>query len=376
MDYPGLEPGGLVSPGIDWIHGDTFGIEHGTIILRITWGWSLGFGFDYEHAQRWVRLPADEQVKPVRSPMLLGGLFAIDRKFFNDIGMYDPGLEYWGGEHFEISFKVWMCGGAIETLPCSRVGHVWGSRKTYSTGNKTLQYWTDRNNMRVAEVWMDNYKVHFYRKHPHLMKRTFGDISERRRLRERLQCKDFRWYLDNAYPELYVPDDIPGRYGQVRNNRTNTCLDWASRQDGELKLFPCHHQLGNQCGLRIHHPYVRVRATRVPRTCRTEKSTCEYGLLTFFELNQQNQLRDEMSCVQAGENRNGVISVPCRRSDAAPPPLQQWVLTDRGFLYNAATNKCLHAIPPDSDTAGKVTTMRCNLSSHQKWTIEYIWNKE
>ncbi len=37
---------------------------------------------------------------------MAGGLLAADREYFFEVGGYDPGMDIWGGENLEISFRV------------------------------------------------------------------------------------------------------------------------------------------------------------------------------------------------------------------------------------------------------------------------------
>ena len=101
-----------------------------------------------------------------------------------------------------------MCGGELEILPCSRVGHVFRNRRPYNNDGKddTMSY----NSMRVAEVWMDDYKKHFYYVKKNLKGRNYGNISARRELRRELKCNSFKWYLYNVYLELEIPSERRG----------------------------------------------------------------------------------------------------------------------------------------------------------------------
>lgn len=153
------------------------------------------------------------------------------------MGAYDEGLLVWGGENFELSFKIWQCGGSIEWVPCSRVGHVYRSFMPYSFGKLadhkkgpliTINY------KRVIETWFDEpYKEYFYTREPLAKFADMGDISAPLALKERLNCKSFDWYMENiAYDVIDKFPKLPPNlhWGDIRSVANLECLDMLGQQ--------------------------------------------------------------------------------------------------------------------------------------------------
>uniref|UniRef100_A0A8C5BS54 Polypeptide N-acetylgalactosaminyltransferase n=1 Tax=Gadus morhua TaxID=8049 RepID=A0A8C5BS54_GADMO len=193
----------VVSPIIDVISLDNFAYLAASADLRGGFDWSLHF--------KWEQIPIEQKMArsdptlPIRTPVIAGGIFVMEKNWFNHLGQYDTHMDIWGGENFELSFRVWMCGGSLEILPCSRVGHVFRKRHPYDfpEGN-ALTY--IKNTRRAAEVWMDEYKQYYYSARPSAQGKAYGSIAERTALRRKLNCKPFRWYMENVYPELRIPE--------------------------------------------------------------------------------------------------------------------------------------------------------------------------
>ncbi len=96
-----------------------------------------------------------------------------------------------------------MCGGTLETIPCSRVAHIQRDHnkpyKNHTHGN----YWS-KNDKRVAEIWFDKqYKDFFYFIRPDVRDAPLGDISQN--LERRKQCQSFEWYLENVFTDSNWP---------------------------------------------------------------------------------------------------------------------------------------------------------------------------
>ncbi|XP_012946869.1 putative polypeptide N-acetylgalactosaminyltransferase 9 [Aplysia californica] len=307
--------------------------------LKYTFAGITVGGFTWTLVYTWHAIPKHEldrrhsSIDPIRTPAMAGGLFSISKRFFEEIGTYDEGMNIWGAENLELSFRIWMCGGTLEILPCSRVGHIFRKRSPYkwltSIGKVVV-----RNNIRMAEVWMDEFR-HYYYTWINIQEKKidYGDVSERKQLRERLQCHSFKWYLDTIYPELFNPTNaLQG--GEVRSAAAPMCLDGRSdtlHKTVILEAYQCHGLLGNQ----------------------------------LWMMSKDNEIRRDDACYDHNGGEN-VILYQCHPEKGKGS--QYWIYRDDQTLFHPASNLCLELSTMD---ATKVTMKECRGSDRQKW----IWGK-
>ena len=314
----------VVCPVIDVINDETLEYHY-----RDSGGVNVG-GFDWNLQFNWHAVPEKEKARhsntaeAVRSPTMAGGLFSIDKDFFEKLGTYDSGFDIWGGENLELSFKTWMCGGTLEIVPCSHVGHIFRKRSPYKwrSGVNVLR----RNSIRLAEVWLDEFKSYYYDRIGHDLG-DFGDVSSRVKLRNDLQCKSFRWYLDNVYPELFIPGEAVAS-GEIRNKWSGQCVDSPAKREDmhkQVGLWPCHSQGGNQ----------------------------------YWMLSKTGEIRRDESCLDyAGA---GVILYPCHGSKGN----QYWVYEHETETVRHGSSKLCLTINKSKD---KLTMEACaNDNVRQRW---------
>lgn len=118
---------------------------------------------------------------------------------------------------------------------------------------------------------MDEYKEYLYMRQPLVYSKLDpGDISAQKALRQRLQCKPFKWFMENIAPDLpeRFPLDEPSfAYGGIKNLGTNLCADTMSKNGrAPVGLYQCAESLAypqptQTFSLTIKHE-IRVRFER------------------------------------------------------------------------------------------------------------------
>jgi len=301
--------------------------------------------FDWQlYYKRLPLLPEDlkNPTEPFKSPVMAGGLFAISAAFFWELGGYDPGLEIWGGEQYELSFKIWQCGGNMVDAPCSRVGHIY--RKYSPFGGAGRGDYLGRNYKRVAAVWMDEYAEYVYKHRPHYRDMDPGDISEQLALRKKLQCKPFKWFMKEVafdlpkhYPPVEPEDFVSG---EIRSQAdTSLCVDTEHKRAGErFNLKKCtKDKSGEQSFALTWRKDIRLKNRR--KVCWDVNSYETKAPVTLFD------------CHGQGGN-------------------QAWRYdTENEWLIHGGNPRCLDHEPETQ----KLYVTRCDTESEtQKWSVENV----
>ncbi|KAF7457199.1 N-acetylgalactosaminyl transferase [Cryptosporidium felis] len=232
-------PKSVVMPQIDSIDPNNFSyINESGIGCRL--------GFKYSIVEQASLTGPINDTSPIKSPMMAGGLFAIRRKYFWELGGYDEQFRHWGAENVEFSFRIWMCGGQLECTPCSRVFHIFRKKGAgYTSPSNSL--WLNR--LRTARVWMDDFYqiTEMLAPNPNINLGSFDDMLH---VKKKLNCKPFRWFLDNIAPDTYITQiDQLVFVGEIKSKGVEKiCLDsMGGSTDGDkIDNYFCHGKKGTQ----------------------------------------------------------------------------------------------------------------------------------
>uniref|UniRef100_A0A8D1S2P9 Polypeptide N-acetylgalactosaminyltransferase n=2 Tax=Sus scrofa TaxID=9823 RepID=A0A8D1S2P9_PIG len=332
----------IVCPMIDVIDHDDFRYETQA-------GDAMRGAFDWEMYYKRIPIPPELQKAdpsdPFESPVMAGGLFAVDRKWFWELGGYDPGLEIWGGEQYEISFKVWMCGGRMEDIPCSRVGHIYRKYVPYKVpAGVSLA----RNLKRVAEVWMDEYAEHIYQRRPEYRHLSAGDVAAQKKLRSSLNCKSFKWFMTKIawdLPKFYPPVEPPAAaWGEIRNVGTGLCADTK------------HGALGSPLRL---------------ESCVRGRGEAAWNNMQVFTFTWREDIRPgdpqhtKKFCFDAISHTSPVTLYDCHSMKGN----QLWKYRKDQTMYHPVSGSCMDC----SESDHRIFMNTCNPSSPtQQWLFEHI----
>ncbi|NWV81456.1 GLT15 acetylgalactosaminyltransferase, partial [Dasyornis broadbenti] len=236
----------VISPVIDVIDWKTFQYYHSVGLHRGVFDWKLDFHWEPvpEHEEKVRQSP----ISPIRQCALL----SLAQKLYtlSSLPQANPRIR------LQLLFIfTWLCGGSVEIIPCSRVGHVY---RNHFPRAFTYEEAIVRNKIRIAETWLGSFKENFY-KHDtvafliskvktsvEVCFREKPDCSERLQLQKRLGCRNFQWFVSNVYPELSQRGGTPRFSGKLYNTGVGFCADYRpgkATAEGSIELSPCSDSL-------------------------------------------------------------------------------------------------------------------------------------
>uniref|UniRef100_A0A5S6QVU0 Polypeptide N-acetylgalactosaminyltransferase n=1 Tax=Trichuris muris TaxID=70415 RepID=A0A5S6QVU0_TRIMR len=316
----------VTCPFIDVIDCDTFAIRGQGSGVRGTFNWQ----FQYKNIPllNATKLPVD----PFENPVMAGGYFAINRFWYEALGGYDGELMIWGGEQYELSFKVWQCHGRILDVPCSHVAHIYRC-KYVPFENPGIGDFLSRNYKRVAEVWMDEFKEYLYQRNPSIRNADAGDLSKQMAVRRKLKCKSFKWFMTNVMfdQEKYYPvNEPPSAFvGSLKNLQSGFCIQSNAMAKSAVRMGKCDRGSKGQFEL-TWRPDLRLQGADL---CLDSPSSVPNGVVVFYRCHGQggnqewqyypnsSQIHQTVLNMCLASSTDGTVVIrKCRQDDSS----QKW----------------------------------------------------
>lgn len=225
---------------VEWKELEYYENDQGNRGCRGVFDWSLEY-------QKLARLAIEEEksLDPFLTPIMTGGIFMIRKKYFFEIGPYDESLLIWGAENLEMSFKINLCGGKLLEVPCSRIGHLFRAFNKFRKHDSGIDF-LHFNQKRIVEVWFDEFKDFVYKRDREKYNLDAGDLEEPMKLKEKLNCKPFKYFLDKVAPDLtlkFPAEALNFASGRIELFEENLCLEAPVEPGEEFLLKKCVNQM-------------------------------------------------------------------------------------------------------------------------------------
>lgn len=196
---------------------------------------------------------------------------------------------------------------------------------------------------------MDEYAEYIYKRRSHLRAMDPGDLTEQKALREKLQCKPFKWFMEEiafdlieTYPPIEPPDFA---FGEIRSmGQPELCLDSKSHQKDESVVV-------NRCA---------------------KDDTNEDSSNQEFRMSWRKdvQTKGQTTCfdVSSSKSKSPVTLYPCHGKQGNQ--LWRYNVKNQWLVHGSSSSaRCL-----DFDLTGKaVYVTDCDENAYtQRWRIENV----
>ena len=271
--------------------------------LLTTFSWSLTMRMSPSHVTK-----TDLVDSSIKSPVTRGTAFAVRRRFFEDIGGFDLSMNAAGAESLEFSIRVWLCGGEIKVLPCSRVGVL--------NLKDPVKVVLPENVRRIVQLWIPTKKDFLFKYtgvNADMTREERKSLARREDQLKQLECKHFDWYLQNVIPDIYTPSSDAIAYGLLRC-RSGRC--GRIGDDRRVDLGQCKPD------------QYKIHSSKM-----------------IFEQNKAGNIKTTGKCLTVHPSAYITLE-DCKAGDNT----QQWELKPNGVLRNLWSNYCaMHVTDPDKN---------------------------